>query len=50
MTKLKYILQEGEEILDNPKLEDLKDYIIIKAVVAKKPTIEKPVKTTKKNK
>lgn len=52
MEKLKYRLQEGEEILNLPKLKDLENYEIIKAVVKKKPITEKElvekVKETKK--
>lgn len=52
MTKLKYRLQEGEEIMDYNNPKDLKDYEIIVAVVKKKPITEKElvkkVKTTVK--
>lgn len=54
MTKLKYRLQEGEEILNNPKLDDLKNSDVIVAVIKKKPITEKElvkkVKKTKKGK
>ena len=41
MTKLKYRLKEGEEIMNIPTNKELEGYDVIVAVVMKKPITEK---------
>lgn len=42
MRKIKYNLQDNEELLENPTIKELENYEIVKAVVRKSLNTEKP--------